>query len=297
MRGGLLINKPVGISSFDVIRRLRELLPRSTKMGHSGTLDPAAHGLLLILVGQATRIQHLLKDLDKEYIAHVRLGVATDTLDSEGEVVEEVDVPDLDEEKIREALSSLTGTRMQRPPQYSAVKVRGRRAFELAREGREFELREREVKVYELELLSWERPIVKIRAGVSRGTYIRSLAAEIGSALSLPASLSSLVRTRVGRFRLENSSLLDNLTVDAINRAMIPIEELLGHLPQVEVDDLSAHRLLEGKPLNAGFDPGLAEEPYCVVFSPGHERVFLCEPRKGMLWSRRMIYKEESKDA
>ena len=290
MRGGLALHKPRGISSFDVIRRLRPILGKKTKIGHAGTLDPAAQGLLLILVGEATRVQNLLKDLDKEYEAVVRLGVRTDTLDAEGKVLEEVEVPPLDENPIRSALDRLTGERMQAPPRYSALKVKGRRAYDMARSGEEFELPERRVTISEIELLSWKNPLLEIRTRVSSGTYIRSLAREIGDGLGLPASLQALTRTRIGRFELKDSLPVDNITIQSIKEAMIPIEKLLSHLPQAEVSEENASRLLQGKPLSGGIDPELLDAPSSVVFSRDRSQAFLCEPRDGKIWSRRLIY-------
>lgn len=290
MRGGLALHKPRGISSFDVIRRLRPIIGKKTKLGHAGTLDPAAQGLLLILVGEATRVQNLLKDLDKEYEAVVRLGVRTDTLDAEGKVLEEVEVPPLDEKPIRSVLDKLTGKRMQQPPRYSALKVKGRRAYDMARSGEEFELHERRVTIYEIELLSWKNPLLEIRTRVSSGTYIRSLAREIGDELGLPASLAALCRTRIGRFEIKDALRLEGITIESIRKAMIPIVELLSHLPQAEVDTSSALMLLQGKPLSQGIDPELLDAPSSVVFSRDRRQAFLCEPRDGKLWSRRLIY-------
>ena len=290
MRGGLALHKPRGISSFDVIRRLRPIIGKKTKIGHAGTLDPAAQGLLLILVGEATRVQNLLKDLDKEYEAVVRLGVRTDTLDAEGKVLEEVEVPPLDEKPIRSVLDKLKGERMQRPPRYSALKVKGRRAYDMARSGEEFELPERRVTIYEIELLSWKNPLLEIRTRVSSGTYIRSLAREIGEELGFPASLAALCRTRIGGFELKDALPLNNITIEGIRESMIPIEELLSHLPQAEVDTSSALMLLQGKPLSQGIDSELLDAPSSVVFSRDRRQAFLCEPRNGKLCSRRLIY-------
>jgi tRNA pseudouridine55 synthase len=293
VRGGLALHKTKGTSSFDVIRRLRPIIGEKTKIGHAGTLDPAAQGLLLILVDEATRVQNLLKDLDKEYEAVVRLGVRTDTLDAEGKVLEEAEVPVLDEKVIRDALDKLTGERMQAPPRYSALKVKGRRAYDMARKGEEFELPERRVTISEIELLSWKNPLLEIRTRVSAGTYIRSLAREIGEELGLPASLAALCRTRIGRFELKDSLPVDNITIQSIKEAMIPIEELLSHLPQAEISEQSALRLLQGKPLSGGIDPELLDAKYSVLFSTDRSKAFLCEPRQGMLWSKRLIYNDE----
>jgi tRNA pseudouridine55 synthase len=297
VRGGLALHKPCGISSFDVIRRLRPILPAKTKLGHAGTLDPAAQGLLLILVGQATRVQNLIKDLDKEYVATVKLGVRTDTLDAEGKVLEEVEVPALDDAVLRDALDKLTGKRMQQPPRYSALKVKGRRAYDMARKGEEFKLEPRKVTISEIELLSWQNPLLEIRTTVSAGTYVRSLAREIGEGLGLPASLQALTRTRIGSFELKDSLPVDNITIQSIKEAMIPIKELVSHLPQAEIDERSALSLLQGKPLSGGIEPELLNAPHSVLFLRDRSKAFLCEPRKGMLYSKRLIYNDEDANA
>ena len=179
---------------------------------------------------------------------------------------------------------------MQRPPRYSALKVKGRRAYDMARSGEEFELPERRVTIYEIELLSWKNPLLEIRTRVSSGTYIRSLAREIGEELGLAASLSALTRTRIGRFEIKDALRLEGITIESIRKAMIPIEELLSHLPQAEIDTSSALMLLQGKPLSQGIDPELPDAPSSVVFSRDRRQAFLCEPRDGKLCSRRLIY-------
>lgn len=286
-----MVNKPKGISSFDVIRKLKSIFPRGTKLGHAGTLDPAASGLLLVLVEEATRIQKILKDLDKEYVAQVRLGVLTETLDAEGEIIEKSEVPELDNETIRKVLASLAGTRRQRPPRYSALKVGGRRAYDLARSGEDFELGEREITIHHIELLSYLPPILTISTRVSSGTYIRSLAVEIGHKIGVPASLKDLRRTRVGNFFLQKAIDLDKFGIESIRGVMIPIEDLAAHLPQEVMTETAITRLLQGKPLEE-VDTRLLQSPSSIIFSPGHRQAFLCEPREKMLWSKRMIYND-----
>ncbi len=290
MRGGLAVFKPCGPSSFDIIRKLRPHLPGKTKVGHAGTLDPAAKGLLMLVVGDATRIQHLLKDLDKTYLAAVRLGIRTDTLDAEGRVIEEREVPVISEEAIRVALRSLEGKRMQRPPAYSALKVQGERAYIKARSGVELTLPEREITIHSIELLSWDSPLIYIRTRVSSGTYIRSLALEIGEELGLPASLAALERTQIGEFSVNEAIGVDYLTSENVHERIIPIERLLSHLPQAEVSDAISDRLMQGKPVSTGIFKELLQAPVSILFSRDRTQAFLCETRQGKLWSRRLIY-------
>lgn len=290
MRGGLAIFKPKGPSSYDMIRELRHLFPKGTKLGHAGTLDPAAEGLILLLVGEATRVQHLIKALDKTYRAVVRLGVRTDTLDGEGIVVEDIKVPEIEEDTIREALSSLTGQRMQRPPAYSAVKIAGERAYHKARAGDEFLLPEKKITIHSIELLCWNSPLITVSTRVSSGTYIRTLGLEIGEKLGLPASLAALERTRIGHFSLEDASSTDELFPENVCEKLIPLELLLSYMPQAEVDDAIVERLIQGKPTGSGISEELLQASLSIVFSNDHTQAFLCETKQGKLWSRRLIY-------
>ncbi|MBD3284844.1 tRNA pseudouridine(55) synthase TruB [candidate division WOR-3 bacterium] len=294
LRGGLRVIKPAGPSSFDVIRRLKEILPRGTRMGHTGTLDPAASGLLLVLIGTATRIQHLLKDLDKEYEAVIRLGVATDTDDMEGRVTERAEVPLIAEGRIKEVLSGLEGTRMQRPPRYSALKVDGKRAYAKARSGEAFELPERTVTVFNLKLVSWDAPFIRIKTVVSAGTYIRSLAREIGGILGVPASLSSLVRTRIGQFAADDALGLDELSKDSVADKMISVLELLSHLPRARISYVEAEMLIQGKPLDENAYTELQDFPLSILYTADKSRAFLCKPQDGRLRSRRLLYTDDS---
>jgi tRNA pseudouridine55 synthase len=296
LRGGLLVNKPCGISSFDVIRRLKPLVSKKTKIGHAGTLDPAAQGLVIVLIGEATRVQHLIKDLDKTYVAEIKLGVATDTLDKEGAVVDRVEVSTVPRGNIVAALAGLAGERMQRPPQYSALKIKGRRAYDLARSGESFQIKERPVTIHSIELVDYSFPIIKIETRVSSGTYIRSLAAEIGEQLNLPAHLYSLIRIRIGNFSLDESLDVDNLSIETIARSMISIKNLLFHLPSGLADEVAVSRFLQGKPLE-DVDERFLAQPLSVFFSTDQSQAFLCEPRGQALWSKRLIYNDRSTDA
>lgn len=296
MRGGLRVYKPLGVSSFDVIRSLRSIMPPGTTLGHAGTLDPAADGLLLVLVNEATRVQHLLKDLDKTYLAVVRLGVETDTLDKTGKVIREAEVPEIDTETIRAALGELEGKRKQKPPVFSAIKVNGRRSYERARKGEEFELPERQVEIKELELVKWRSPLIEIRSLVSSGTYIRSLAKEIGAALSLPASLEHLKRTHIGAFSSDDAVRLEGLTFEVVERSLLDLRQLLAHIPQYVVNEEAALRLLQGNALEME-----AAEPFCgqgaaAVFSGDGTKAFLCSREGRTIRSKRLLYNNGAVD-
>jgi tRNA pseudouridine55 synthase len=217
--GLLLINKPVGITSFDVIRRLRRITG-VRKIGHTGTLDPAAQGLMLMLFGAACKSAQVYSKLDKEYEADIRLDASSSTGDREG-IISEIPGRVLDTKAIDKALEGFEGVIKQVPPVYSAIKVKGVEAYKRVRKGEKVELAARTVRVNELVLLSYEHPILKVRAAVSSGTYIRSLAEDIGAALGTKAYLAGLVRSRVGRYTLADALELDGLSQSRVEEALL----------------------------------------------------------------------------
>jgi tRNA pseudouridine55 synthase len=200
--GILVIDKPLGASSFDVVRMVRRGTAER-RVGHAGTLDPAATGVLVVLLGQATRITEYLMDMRKTYRATVRLGIETSTYDAEGEVVRQADASGVTEERLRETLAGFVGQIEQVPPAHSAVKVDGERAYHRARRGEAVALKARPAMVYRIDLLRFEPPDAEIEVECGRGTYIRSLAHDVGERLGCGAHLASLVRTRVGPFAIE----------------------------------------------------------------------------------------------
>jgi tRNA pseudouridine55 synthase len=221
LNGLLLVNKPVGITSFDVIRRLR----RQTgvrKIGHAGTLDPKARGLMLMLFGTATKQAMSLTKLDKRYVAEIRLGATSPTGDAEGELTPGSDrVPSKGE--VEAALSKLTGELTQVPPVYSAIKIQGKEAYKRVRAGETVEIPARNVTIYENQLTGYDYPIVKLNARVSSGTYIRTLAEDLGKLIGTGAYLSGLVRTEVGKYSIENSISLETADTSQVQARLIAI--------------------------------------------------------------------------
>ncbi len=195
----LPIYKSPGGSSFDVVRSVRRITG-IRKVGHAGTLDPFAEGLLLILTGRRTKDSSRLMALQKEYVGELELGIVTDTFDCTGEVVSRNPVPDLSTTAVQDVLIRFTGEINQLPPMFSAVKFRGKRLYDYARKGLTVPRTPRRVTVYELELLNWESPLLTIRVVCSRGTYVRVLAYDIGDRLGCGAHLRKLVRTRIGSY-------------------------------------------------------------------------------------------------
>lgn len=248
MRGVLNIDKPSGITSYDVIRRLKQLLaPAPKSIGHAGTLDPMASGVLLVLVGAATKVSSLLLGRPKTYSATVLFGRATDTDDVTGRVVRECAVPDLDPVRLDAALDRFRGTFSQTPPAFSAIKQAGRPLYEKARRGEKVAPEPRTVTVYDLKLEQWAPPRARLNLTVSAGTYIRAIARDLGTALDSCATLEGLVRTRVGRFTVTEALALDAITADQVHNALVPIESALDWLPQVEVTPVQAGDLLKGR--------------------------------------------------
>ncbi len=211
-------HKPVGWTSFDVIRWIRRLT--NGKVGHAGTLDPFANGVLLVCVGKATKRVPLLMEEEKEYVAELCLGMETDTLDVTGNIIRTAPVPGWDEAHLRSVLSSFTGRIKQTPPQFSAVKINGQRAYHLARKGRDVELSEREIIIFELELLKWDLSYITIRVTCSKGTYIRSLARDVAKALDTVGYVQTLTRTRIGEHGIRESIRLPQLTREAFDERM-----------------------------------------------------------------------------
>lgn len=208
-----VIDKPYEWTSADVVRKIKFQLRKcghpKIKIGHAGTLDPLATGILLVCIGRATKKVDMLQAERKEYVAELQLGATTPSGDMEHPVDQTYPTEHITREKVEEALRSLTGEREQLPPLYSAKKVQGVRAYEFAREGVEVELKKALINIYAMELVEYDLPRIKIRVECSKGTYIRSLAFEIGEALNSGAYLSSLRRTRSGEFCVENAHSLD----------------------------------------------------------------------------------------
>ena len=232
MNGVLLINKEKGITSSDVVVRLKHIL-NTKKVGHTGTLDPLAEGLMLVTVGKATKISSLLTEKYKEYIATFELGYQTDTYDTEGKVINKSEKV-VDKDKIIEVINSYKKTYLQEVPIYSSVKVNGKKLYEYARNNIEVELPKKEVEIKDIEVLSIEENKVVIKTFVSKGTYIRSLINDIGLSLETYATMTDLIRTKVDKYNLEDAYTLED--VEENNYKLLSIEEVLDY-PKIELDD------------------------------------------------------------
>lgn len=211
LSGLLLVNKPSGITSFKVVSVIRKKL-NVKKAGHCGTLDPLAQGLMIVLVGKATKQQDKFMKQDKVYYAKIKLGIKTDTGDLEGNIISESDFSKITVEQIKAVCNSFIGEIEQEPPMYSALKVNGKKLYELARKGITIERKKRKITIYNIDVLSFNGNEIEIRVKCSSGTYIRVLAQDIGSKLKTDATLSYLRREEIGRYTLNDSVLLENIT-------------------------------------------------------------------------------------
>lgn len=260
MNGFLNIAKPAGLTSHDVVARVRRLAGRGVKVGHAGTLDPAATGVLPVALGAATRLIEHLADARKGYVGRVRLGATTTTDDAEGEVLETRPVPPFDEATIEAALAPLRGAIMQVPPMYSALHHEGRRLYDLARAGQTLELAPRPVVVHRLD---WARDgadlLLTVECG--KGTYIRSLARDLGVALGCGAHLAALERTFVGPFHLAGAVTLDALLADPglLPAALLPPETAVADWYAFHLDAAQARRVANGMPVSLPTLAGMSE--------------------------------------
>jgi tRNA pseudouridine55 synthase len=237
--GVLVVDKPVGLTSHDVVQIVRKGT-NIRRAGHTGTLDPRASGVLVILVGPAVRLSEYVSASDKRYQAVLRLGATTDTYDADGRILSTASVDQLTETQFQDALETFVGEIEQVPPPYSAVKIKGRKAYEMAREGEEVDLAPRRIKVYSLELLEWAPPEAVIDVYCSSGTYVRSLAHDLGEKLGVGAHLIGLRRTKSGRFTLRDAvplrRLRDSFEEGNWYQFLIPAAEALSDWPAIELD-------------------------------------------------------------
>lgn len=275
--GVAVIDKPAGWTSHDVVAKCRGVFG-TRKIGHSGTLDPAATGVLVLGVGKATRLLRFLTELPKSYVGEIVLGVETSTLDADGEISATHDMSAVTDEQVRCAALSFVGPIMQVPPMVSAVKVGGKRLYEIAREGKEIERRSRAVEVhrYELEPVAGESGVWRCEVECSSGTYIRSLAADLGTALGGGAHLRSLRRVAVGGFTIDEAASLDSA-------ALRPLSDAVGHLETRVVSDEVAVRVSHGQmlELNVLMAASDDEGPWAVM-NPSNELLAVYGPGRGL---------------
>lgn len=246
--GLLVLDKPAGLTSRDVVTRAQGWFPRGTRLGHTGTLDPLATGVLVLCVGQATRLAEYVQDMRKTYVTTIDLGRRSATLDLDAPEIEQVafDPPHPERATVEECLQSFVGEIEQVPPAYSAAKVQGRRAYALARGGEQVSLRPRRVHIYGIELLSYDYPLLKLQVHCGKGTYIRSLARDLGRRLGRAGLLTELRRTRVGPFEA-TAALQLNSDAETARGKLLPLAAAVSDLPRISLPSAELASLRQGK--------------------------------------------------
>ncbi len=273
--GFLVIDKPAGVTSRRVVDRALRWFPRGTKMGHAGTLDPLATGVLVLCVGQATRLTEYVQQLEKVYRAEIRLGAVSDTDDADGKITPVEGASPPDRAKVERALSEFVGVINQVPPAYSANKIQGRRAYELARKGKEVELSAKSIVVHEIRILEFDYPRLDIEVCCGSGTYIRSLARDLGQRLGCGGLVQKLRRTRIGPVFTEKEAVTVDIDKDEARRRLLSMEtgaRAFGCVLFMDESKIAA--LAQGKalPWDSGREDGISS-----VFSPEQKLVAIVE--------------------
>ncbi len=251
-KGIIPINKPKDWTSFDVVNKLKYKL-KPLKVGHLGTLDPMAIGVLLVTVGKATKLFDIMQEKQKTYVATFEFGYATDTLDATGKILEKTsNIPTI--EQILEILPKFKGKISQIPPKYSAKSVNGKRAYDLVREGVEFELKPKMVEIFDIKLLSYNNAELKLEIVCGSGTYIRSIGRDIAESLSSLATMIELVRTKVGSFELKDCQNIQE--IENIDKKILPINEILSY-PTLNLTEIQRNKLLNGQTIEINKNDGI----------------------------------------
>lgn len=249
MDGIIIINKPKGYTSHDIVGKVRKIY-NTKKVGHTGTLDPNATGVLPILIGKATKLSSYLTEHNKQYIATLKLGEKRDTGDSEGKIIKTEEVPPLNKENIEEILKSFLGKQLQTPPMYSAIKINGKKLYEYARVGKVVEIPKREIEIYNIKLNNIKESEIEFLVDCSKGTYIRSLCEDIAKKIGTLGFMKELIRTKVDKFDIENSYSLEELEENKENVKIISIEELFENNKKIVLDGEKLTLFLDGGRIN-----------------------------------------------
>jgi tRNA pseudouridine55 synthase len=289
MNGLLVIDKPTGYTSHDVVNRARRILEQRS-VGHLGTLDPMATGVLPLVIGNLTRLAQFYTSSEKTYEGTIRFGFSTDTYDAEGGPTSEAQTVSLDTEQIKNLAAKFQGIIEQVPPPFSAKKIHGVPAYKLARKHKEVALKPVQVEIKELEILSVEADCVSFRARVASGTYMRSVAHEMGRELGCGAHLASLRRTAVAEFRLEDAHTLEEVESaakrDAVEEIFVHPRQLLPELPSVTADEATTARIRSGRPVNL---PELSRARLVKVFAGQREMIAIATRVAGTLFHAKIV--------
>ena len=287
--GVFLLDKPLGFSSNQALKKIQWLF-NAKKAGHTGTLDPMATGLLPICLGEATKFSHRLLDAHKSYIATIQLGITTSTGDQEGEVISEKEVV-LNEAQLKDTLKKFIGDMTQIPPMYSALKFEGKPLYEYAREGIEIERKSRQIKIFDIKLINIEKSIITIEVLCSKGTYIRTLAEDIGQTMGCGAHLKGLERTQTGNFQLSEAlsiEALEAMPMASREKALMPIDVLLEELSSIKLNMAELDAIKKGQSI----DFNSKNDKEVRLYSPSGQFVGVGQPDlKGRLFPKRLIAK------
>jgi tRNA pseudouridine55 synthase len=293
MDGVVNINKPSGVTSHDVVRMARRML-KEKRIGHTGTLDPLATGVLVLCIGKATRIAQYLEAGKKEYRAEMRLGITTDTLDADGRVLESRTYKPPDRAAILDVVHRFTGTIMQSPPAFSAVKIAGTPSYKLARQGKALPNKPRPATIHSIDLTAFEDPIVRLTVQCAKGVYIRSLCADMGDALHAGAHLTKLQRTRSGHFSIDKAVTMEALAgmIDAgkTESVVTSIDEALADFPSIALADADTGRVLHGNRVSCtAHAPGINDRPGMVRVHDSLGRLLALAQYDGMTISPEVV--------
>ena len=269
--GIILIDKPVGISSFGVVHRLRKITGIK-KIGHTGTLDPFASGLLPVCIGRATRLVDFIITSDKEYLAEMQLGIKTDTADITGEIIQEQEIPQISDSEIAEKAKEILTITEQIPPKYSAIKINGKRAYKLARENEDFQMKSRPIKIHSFEIIEIDLPKIVYRAKVSKGTYIRTLSETFAEKLNCIATTTNLRRISSGEIDISKAVKLDDLTNENWQNHLIDLAPIFPDYPKIELDAKNLENFKNGRRFYVDFEDServlvLNEKQVCQGFA------------------------------
>lgn len=254
MDGIIIINKPKGCTSHDIVYKVKKTC--GEKVGHTGTLDPNATGVLPILIGTGTKLSKYLIDHDKKYLATIKLGIKTSTGDNEGEITEKKAVPILNEQTIQKALEKFIGKQTQTPPIYSAIKVKGKKLYEYARKGEQVQIPSREITIYSISLIKINTDELQIEVECSKGTYIRTLCEDISNELGTVGYMKELQRTKVGQFTIEQA-IDSNLTKQDIENNIISLEMFLKNFESIQLNNKELTQFLNGVKITKNVKNGI----------------------------------------
>ncbi len=292
MDGILNINKATGMTSHDVVARVRKTL-HQRRVGHAGTLDPAASGVLPICVGHGTRVAEYLSESGKAYQAEITFGVVTDSYDAEGSIIRTADPGDLTLARIEETVPHFLGPQMQLPPRYSAIKIQGQPAYKRVRSGEEVTLEARRIEIQQLQILAWEAPKLTLAVECSKGTYIRSLAYDLGEYLGCGAYLSALIRTRSGPFTLAASITLEQLAEASeqgtIADHLFAADSTLQEYPALTLDAATIARVLHGNAFRSG-DPQPIADLARIYDTEGHFLAIAAWDHQHQQWQPKKVF-------